>query len=480
MKRKFAAATAISLLLAASGFAHRLDEYLQATIFTVEKDRVQGSMRLVPGVAVSSVVLGGIDANGDGAISQMERQGYAKRVLHDLSLSVDGERLTPELVSVSVPNSGDMKQGLGEIKIDFTAALPAGGSHRKLIFENHHQGRISAYLVNCLVPADKDIQITAQNRNYNQSFYQLDYAQTPGLANSPIFRWWSDFRGSPGDFGGFFSMFHLGMRHIAEGTDHLLFLLTLLLPAPLMVAGSRWAGFGGARHSLLQILRVVTAFTVGHSITLALAAVGLVRVPSRPIEVLIAVSILVSAVHALRPIFAGREAGIAAFFGLIHGLAFAATLGDLGLGWWDRIASILAFNLGIEAMQLVVVAAFMPSLVLLSRTRAYSGLRIGGALFAGLAAVGWIAERLFNLHKSVDVVVDVFAHHAEWIALALFLTSLACWAARKVLDSERTFPAGLPEFKATLRSSREAYSMQKSNWLTLLLTSRRIVQSGDN
>lgn len=83
------------------------------------------------------------------------------------------------------------------------------------------------------------------------------------------------------------------MRHIAEGTDHLLFLLALLLPAPLLVFRPRWAGFAGVRHSVLQILKVVTAFTIGHSITLALAALGLVRVPSRPIEILIAFSILV-------------------------------------------------------------------------------------------------------------------------------------------------------------------------------------------
>jgi hypothetical protein len=228
-------------------------------------------------------------------------------------------------------------------------------------------------------------------------------------------------------FRGFASIFRLGMRHIAEGTDHLLFLLVLLLPAPLLVLGSRWAGFAGVRRSLLRILTVVTAFTVGHSITLALAALGLAHVPGRPIEVLIAFSILVSALHAIRPLFPGREAGIAAFFGLIHGLAFATTLGELGLGRWERVASILAFNLGIETMQLLVIAATMPSLVLLSRTRAYSVLRVGGASFAGLASVGWIAERLLNQHTPVDFVVDTMARHAGWLAIALFLISLLTW-----------------------------------------------------
>jgi hypothetical protein len=248
---------------------------------------------------------------------------------------------------------------------------------------------------------------------------------------------------------GFASIFRLGMRHIAEGTDHLLFLLALLLPAPLLVFGSRWTGFAGVRQSLLQILKVVTAFTVGHSITLALAALGLVRVPSRPIEVLIAVSILISAVHALRPLFPGREAGIAAFFGLIHGLAFATTLGQLGLGRWERVASILGFNLGIETMQLVVVAATMPSLLLLSRTSAYSVLRIGGALFAGVAAIGWIGERWLNVPAPVNAVVDRLAQHAGWIAGGLFLLSLIGWSLRQILTRPTIPPEATP--RPTLR-----------------------------
>ncbi len=131
-------------------------------------------------------------------------------------------------------------------------------------------------------------------------------------------------------------------------------------PRRLIAVGARWAGVIGVRGSLPRILKIVTAFTIGHSITLALAAWGLVHVPSQPVEVLIAVSILVSAMHALRPLFPGKEAGIAAFFGLIHGLAFGATLSALGLGPWERVAGILAFNLGIETMQLIVVAAVMP------------------------------------------------------------------------------------------------------------------------
>jgi hypothetical protein len=70
-----------------------------------------------------------------------------------------------------------MKEGLGAIEIVYTASFPGGGAKRRLIFENHHQSRISNYLVNCLVPQDHAIEILAQHRTDDQSFYQLDYAQ---------------------------------------------------------------------------------------------------------------------------------------------------------------------------------------------------------------------------------------------------------------------------------------------------------------
>ena len=414
MKAWLIAAVTILLLLGGPAFAHRLDEYLEATILSVEKDHVQASMRLIPGVAVSSSVITSIDSDGDGILSAAEQSAYAERVLGDLSLTVDGNRLMLKLVSASFPKVEEMREGLGEIHIEFRADLPPGGANRRLILENHHQVRKAAYLVNCLVPSDHDIRIVSQTRNEQQSFYQLDYVQA-GVPSAPLpLQWWTNFRGAMSAVG-FPSMFRLGMQHIAEGTDHLLFLLALLLPAPLIAAGARWAGATGVRGSLPRILKIVTAFTIGHSITLALAAWGLVHVPSQPIEVLIAVSILVSAMHALRPLFPGKEAAIAAFFGLIHGLAFGATLSALGLGPWERVAGILAFNLGIETMQLIVVATVMPVLILMSRTGAYAFCRVGGALVAGVASVGWIAERLFHLPNLAGVVANNMAHYAIWI-----------------------------------------------------------------
>ena len=154
---------AAMVVLGTPAFAHRLDEYLQATLISIEKDRVQAVMRLTPGVRVSSFVLGSIDTDGDGAISATEGKAYAERVLRDVSLTMDGQVLRPHLVSTEFPRVEEMKQGLGEIQIQFGADLPGGGRDRRLVFENHHQSRIGAYLVNCLAPRDADITVTAQN-----------------------------------------------------------------------------------------------------------------------------------------------------------------------------------------------------------------------------------------------------------------------------------------------------------------------------
>ena len=403
--------------------AHRLDEYLQATLLSVQPAELQASMRLIPGVSVASSVIASIDTDHNGVLSASEQQQYAQRVLNDLTLTVDRQPVTPHLIAATFPPLDQLRDGLGEIHLQFAAPIPAGGLHRRFTLANRHQNPRSVYLVNATVPVDPRIHISTQRRNPQQTLYELDYDQTgtpvPGSTWSRL--------GIHANAEAFVSLFRLGMRHIAEGTDHLLFLLALLLPAPLLALNSRWVPSPAIRRTLFRVLKIVTAFTVGHSLTLALAAMGFVHVPSRPIEVLIAVSILVSALHALRPIFPGREAAIAAFFGLIHGLAFASTLSNLGLGPWDRLFGILAFNLGIETMQLLVVALALPSLLLLSRTPAYPWLRISAALFAAFAACGWISERLLSISTPVDAIVNAAASHAGSLAGVLFLLSLICW-----------------------------------------------------
>jgi hypothetical protein len=231
---------------------------------------------------------------------------------------------------------------------------------------------------------------------------------------------------------GFGAVVALGGEHIAEGPDHLLFLLMLLLPAPLLASNGRWEPSGSSRASARRILHVVTAFALGHSLTLAAAALGLVDVPSRPVEILIGVSIAVSAVHAIRPLVPGGEAAIAAGFGLVHGLAFAGLLGDLGLDRASTVASLFGFNLGIELAQVIVVALVMPSLYLLSETRLAPAIRTALALFGLAAAVGWVLERAAGAANPVAPATTAMIEHPLLVAAALGAVAItARVAARK-------------------------------------------------
>ena len=189
MKSKLAAL--ILLLAGIPAVAHRLDEYLQATILSIGKNRLQAEMTLTPGVAVYPIVLAAIDTDADRVLSETEQRAYAGRVLRDLSLTIDGHRLTPRLVSTEFPAIEEMKEGRGEIRIEFDADVPQTGPNRRLTLENHHQSRIAAYQVNCLVSRDLDIRIVAQNRNYSQSLYELDYRQAGVGSHTWSLAWWS-------------------------------------------------------------------------------------------------------------------------------------------------------------------------------------------------------------------------------------------------------------------------------------------------
>ena len=234
------------------------------------------------------------------------------------------------------------------------------------------------------------------------------------------------------------SVFWLGTRHIAEGTDHLLFLLVLLLPAPLVASGGRWRERSPVTRSLRQIVSIVTAFTAGHSLTLLLAATGVVQVPSRPVEVLIAGSILVSAAHALRPLLPGREWLVAGGFGLIHGLAFASVLSEFGFDGKALALSVLSFNLGIEAMQLLVVALTMPWLLLLGRTRLYGPVRVAGASLAAVAAVAWGLERAWQVQNPVGAALDMALAHPVWPLASLIALAAGASLAERRTSTTRT------------------------------------------
>ncbi len=237
---------------------------------------------------------------------------------------------------------------------------------------------------------------------------------------------------------GFEGMISLGMQHIKEGTDHLLFLLVLLLPATLLVRGKEWGDFGGTKYSIGRLLKIVSAFTVGHSITLLIGASGLLKLPPQPVEILIAVSILVSAAHAVRPIFPGKEMYVAAGFGLVHGLAFASVLTNLNLSAGAMAVSILGFNVGIELMQLFVIALIVPWLILLSQTPFYKYVRITGAIFAACAAVAWIAERVSGTPNFIGGFIQNISQYAPLGILILAVIALSAFGSRYINDSKYT------------------------------------------
>lgn len=192
---------------------------------------------------------------------------------------------------------------------------------------------------------------------------------------------------------GFIAAFGSGMHHIAIGYDHMLFLLVSLLPLAHLAQGGRWGAPRPVRPTLWAVIALVTAFTLGHSATLILAAAMDLRLPAQPVEIVIALSILVSAIHASRPLFPGREAWVAGLFGLIHGLAFATLITRIGIGPTERALAIAGFNLGIEAAQLGIVAVATPVLVGLARSRQGQAARLLlAALSAGLALI-WLVER---------------------------------------------------------------------------------------
>lgn len=189
---------------------------------------------------------------------------------------------------------------------------------------------------------------------------------------------------------GFSNMLKLGMEHIWEGKDHLLFILVLLLPSMLISSEKKWSQYGGRAYALRNLLRIVTAFTIGHSITLFLGAVQWVSIPQQPVEYLITVSIFLSAVHAIRPIFSGKEIFVASGFGLVHGLAFATVLAKMKMSAGMLVWSILGFNLGIEIMQLFIIVLIIPIFLLLGRWRYYNYVRIPAAVVSGGMAIFWM------------------------------------------------------------------------------------------
>jgi hypothetical protein len=188
-----------------------------------------------------------------------------------------------------------------------------------------------------------------------------------------------------------------GTWHIWNGIDHLLFLLSLLLPAVLLRRQSRWEAVPFAAPAFTNIVKVVTAFTLAHSITLTLAAFDVIRLPGRLTESVIAASIIVAAVNNVFPLVTEARWRIAFVFGLLHGFGFASVLTEMGLVQGARLVSLLAFNLGVEVGQLAVVLAVMPVAFLLRSTAFYRrAVMPWGSVGVAALALVWLVQRAWG------------------------------------------------------------------------------------
>ncbi len=189
-----------------------------------------------------------------------------------------------------------------------------------------------------------------------------------------------------------------GVWHIWIGFDHILFLLSLLLPAVLVWERTRWRPAETFRESFWDVLRIVTAFTVAHSITLSLATLGVVSLPSRWVESAIAASVVLAALNNIWSLIHRRRWAVAFGFGLIHGFGFASVLADLGLPRDALALALVGFNLGVEAGQLAIVMLFLPLAFALRRTALYRRyVMVGGSLLIVVLAGVWLVERVFDV-----------------------------------------------------------------------------------
>lgn len=236
-------------------------------------------------------------------------------------------------------------------------------------------------LVQWLAPA-----ATGAEQNAQALVFSTDNA-TQVLALEPA-GWWQTLRQYAVD----------GVWHIWIGYDHILFLLSLLLPAVLIRRANHWEAAPTLRGSAMETLKVVTAFTLAHSITLSLAALQIISLPSRLVESVIAASVVLAALNNLRGTVDKRRWVMAFAFGLIHGFGFASVLADLGLPQGALVLALIGFNAGVELGQLAIVAVFLPLAFWLRASWFYRvGVLTGGSLLVATLASWWLVQRMFEL-----------------------------------------------------------------------------------
>ena len=199
---------------------------------------------------------------------------------------------------------------------------------------------------------------------------------------------------------GFVALVKLGIWHIWIGLDHILFIVALILPAVVFRRKddegnivNEWFPEPKFKPAFMYIIKIVTFFTVAHSITLALGALQLVDLPSRFVESIIALSIALAAIHNIIPVFRNKEYLVAFIFGLFHGFGFASVLGDKGLGGDFLVLSLLGFNVGVELGQLAIIVAIFPILFLIRKLPIYSYILKWGSVLLIFISLYWCIER---------------------------------------------------------------------------------------
>lgn len=355
----------LGLLLAGQVLAHTLS----VSRLDIAQPQGDGPARVELDLSLRDLALTlPLDANRDEAITwgelQAQQASLQALVLANLRLATTGDcRLAPTSLATRRYDDG------AYATLRFAAHCPAGRNlrvHYALLFDRDPRHRAL---------------VTLRRGGEATSAIARDDARDVTLA-------WDG--GHP-----FRDYLREGIHHILIGYDHLAFLLSLLLPAALVRSGAQWKPSDALRGSVLRVLGLVTAFTLAHSITLGLAAVGWVRPASRWVEAAIALSVLLAALNNLRPVVARRLWLVAFAFGLIHGFGFAGALGELGLPADARLLALFGFNLGVELGQLAVVAILLPILFAVRHQPSYRriAMPLASLMIAALAA-WWLFQRI--------------------------------------------------------------------------------------
>jgi hypothetical protein len=318
----------------------------------------------------------GIDRDGDGALTWDEirsrHEAIAAYAMARLDLSSEGAACPAAVRRHLIDSHSDGAYAVLKFEAECAAPITALAIGYRLLFE--------------LDPQHKGLlKLDGGGRTSTAIFSAEQPLQTLAPAQAGRLRQFADY-------------LRHGVRHIWIGFDHILFLLSLLLPAVLVYRERQWRAGAGFREALLDVMKIVTAFTLAHSLTLSLAALGVVALPSRWVESAIAASVVLAALNNVFPLFGGRRWPAALGFGLIHGFGFAGVLSDLGLPQASLLQALIGFNLGVELGQAAIVAVFLPLAYLIRETLFYRRLVLrGGSLAIVLISGVWLAERALDL-----------------------------------------------------------------------------------